>query len=102
MSTVLKSSKCTIKIRTHGMRWVKKHCEYHEYWTVSRYAMPGKMGILWAPNMNQEICGKSFTVVTVRKDFVYVEETDYGIPFWLLTEASQRRSVRWLQLHKTT
>lgn len=92
MSTDLKYSRHMIKIRTRGMRWVKKHCEYRVVdGPIGRFTMPDRVGILWTPCMNREICGKVFTVVAVRKDFIDIEGTDFSIPRWLLTEKSQRR-----------
>ena len=93
MSSDLRFSKCIVK--THGMRWVKKHCKYHVVeGPIGRFTIPDRAGILWTPCMSRKICGKIFTVVADRGNFIDVKGTDYSIPRWLLTEKSQRRLAK--------
>lgn len=83
------------KIKTHSMRWVKKHCTHQkEYGDIGWYQLGDHEGTLLTPCMNREVCGRTFTVVTIREDFIDVKETAYSIPRWLLTEESQRRLAR--------
>lgn len=89
----LRYSKCVIK--THNMRWVKKHCTYQVIGDgTGEYRLENHEGVLFTPNMNREICNKTYTVVSDREVFIDVKKTCYSIPRWLLTEKESKEVVR--------